>query len=102
MAASPQVTQEEYRELERGLREKIVEKATSDPEWMRKYVDSPDEALKEAAFPEADRIRETLQSVKSVNPQEDDVQGHHDYYYWYEVCYSYTTYYEYYWYYVDA
>ncbi len=101
MAANPQISQEEYRELERGLREKILEKATNDPEWMSRYVDTPDEALKEAAFPEAEKIRETLQSMKSVNPQEDEVRGH-DYYYWYEVCYSYTTYYEYYWYYIDT
>ena len=101
MAANQQITQEEYTQLERDLRERILEKAASDPDWMRQYVDNPHEALQAAAFPEAEKIREIHQSRKRINPQEDDVQGH-DYFYWYEVCYSYTTYYEYEWYYLDT
>ena len=99
--AGQQITQEEYTKLERDLREKILEKAAGDPEWMREYVENPGDALKSAGFPEADRIREIHQGGRRVNPQEDDVQGH-DYYYWYEVCYSYTSYYEYSWYYLDT
>jgi hypothetical protein len=94
------VTQEEYAQLERSLREKILDKAVNDPDWRQQYVDNPEDALSSAGFPEAQQLREVHQSMNR-GASEEDVQGH-DYYGDYYVCYNYTTYYEYAWYYVDT
>ena len=99
--AEATVTQDEYRQLERDLREKILDKAANDPEWGRQYVESPDEAMQAANFPEAQKLAEMRQSLKPFNPEDEDVQGH-DYSYYYEVCYNYTTYYEWQYYYLDT
>ena len=93
-------TPDEDRELERRLREKILEKAANDPDWRQQYVENPEDALNAAGFDETQRLRE-FHEVANRGESEEDVQGH-DYYEYYYVCYNYTTYYEYVWYYIDT
>jgi hypothetical protein len=95
------VTHEEYKSLERSLREKILEKAANDPEWRQQYVEDPEQALQQSGIEEAQRIREVHEALKPFNPEEEEVQGH-DYAYYYEICYNYTTYYEWQYYYLDT
>src|SRR3712207_9261701 len=69
---------EEYSQLERGLREKILEKAVNDSDWRQQYVENPEQALSSAGFPEAQQLREVHESA-TRGASEEDVQGH-DYY----------------------
>jgi hypothetical protein len=63
-------TQEEYRQLNRGLTEKVLDRAASDPQWKQQFLDEPEAALREANFPEYQRLVEILQ------PENTEVSGH--------------------------
>ncbi len=70
------ITQEEYRQLEQSLTEKVLERAESDPAWKQQLTDDPNAALEAANFPEVQRLKEIHE--KNLQPAElsdEDVQG---------------------------
>jgi hypothetical protein len=92
------LTPEEYKQAQRSLTEKTLDKAASDPEWKQRYIDDPAAAIDEAGFPEIQQIRETKEQLKPL-PQDEDVQGHDSWYYYEEHhvdVYDYSTVYWYY------
>ncbi len=54
-------TREQLRQLHRSLNEKVLDRAASDPQWKQLLLDDPDAALREAGFPEFQRIEELRQ-----------------------------------------
>ena len=54
---------EEYRQLNRSLTEKVLDRAASDPAWKERYLDDPDAAMREAQFPEVQQIEQVRQRV---------------------------------------
>lgn len=74
MAESTPPVPEEYRQLNRSLTEKVLDKAASDPEWKQRLLDDPAAALRVADFPESQRIEETRQSVLALQ-EEAEVSG---------------------------
>ena len=64
---------EEYRQLNRSLMEKVLDRAASDPAWKQQLLDDPEAALRATGFPEVRRIEEMRQSVGT--PHEADVAG---------------------------
>lgn len=83
------ITQEEYRDLERGLMERTLERASSDPEWRQRLLDDPGAAQTEAGFPEAQRLREMREKMTAV--PDSEVQGH-DQLWEFTTCYHFTAY----------
>ncbi len=69
---TPPTTPEESRRLNRRLMEKILDRASSDPEWKQRLLDDPEAAIMEASFPEARQLREMQASMES---QEAEVTG---------------------------
>jgi hypothetical protein len=68
------LTPEEFRQLNRSLMEKVLDRAASDPAWKQQLLDDPAAALRAAGFPETQRIEETRQSVLALQ-EEADVAG---------------------------
>ena len=68
--------------LHRGLTEKVLDKAASDPAWRQRLLDDPDAAMREAGFPEDQRFREVYETATSTEvppeavpaPQEEYLQ----------------------------
>jgi hypothetical protein len=60
---------EEYLQLRRSLTEKILDKAASDPQWKQRLLDDRDAVLREANFPETQRLR-------ALSQEEAEAQGH--------------------------
>ena len=52
---------EEFRQLNRSLMEKVLDRAASDPRWKQQLLDDPEAAT--AEFPEAQMFREMHESV---------------------------------------
>lgn len=67
------MTPEQIRQLNRSLMEKVLDRAASDPEWKQRLLDDPEVAIREAGFPEVERIRE-MQSARLASAGE--VVGH--------------------------
>jgi hypothetical protein len=67
-------TQEEFRQLNRSLMEKVLDKAASDPQWKQQLLDDPDAAMRAAGFPETQRIDEVRQSAAAAQ-EEAEVSG---------------------------
>ena len=61
MAESMPPTPEELQQLHQNLNEKVLDRAASDPQWKQLLLDDPDAALREAGFPEFQRIEELRQ-----------------------------------------
>lgn len=77
------VTPEEYSQLQRGLMERTLDRAASDPEWKRRLLEDPQAAMMESGFPEAQRLEEANRYLRPV--EEAEVQGHlHDNVYIYQ------------------
>jgi hypothetical protein len=57
-------TREEYRQLHRSLTEKILDRAASDPLWKQQLLDEPEVAMREANFPETQKLEEMRQSTR--------------------------------------
>ena len=72
--ATMPATREEYLQLRRSLTEKILDRAASDPRWKQQLLDDPEAALREANFPEAQRLDEIPQSAGT--PLEVEAVGH--------------------------
>ncbi|MCA1837517.1 MAG: hypothetical protein LC674_01665, partial [Actinobacteria bacterium] len=58
MTSEQMPTPEEYRLLERSLMEKVLDKVSTDPRWKQLLLEDPEAAMQEAAFPEAQRLKE--------------------------------------------
>src|SRR5919199_3193761 len=48
--------QEEHRQVSRSLTEKVFDRAASDPTWKQQLLSDPEAALREANFPEIERL----------------------------------------------
>ena len=68
---TPPTPPEQFRQLNRDLMEKVIDKAASDPAWKQRLLDDPEAAMAEAGFPEAQRLEELeeLQEVQGQNFQ---------------------------------
>lgn len=82
----PEEVQKEYDKQHTAILEKIIDKASSDPEWKQKLLSDPPSAFKEAGL---------SQAIEDLNPDTAvpaEVTGQH--YYttrWYYYCYYYTA-----------
>lgn len=74
---------EEDRQLHRSLTEKMLDRASSDPEWKQRLLDDPEAAMREANFPEAQRIEEMRERAEAS--KEDETRGQQIFHYcpWY-------------------
>ncbi len=70
---TPPMMPEEIRRLNRGLMERVLDKAESDPGWKQRLLDDPEAAMLEASFPEAKKLQEA--QALSL-PEEAEVSGH--------------------------
>lgn len=79
---------DESRQLSRALTEKVLDRASSDPLWKQQLLDDPEVAMREANFPELQRIEQMRQSAEAAASREAEVRG--------QGCqYNYTLYYTY-------
>ncbi len=69
----PPTMPEQFRQLNRDLLEKMLDKAASDPVWKQRLLDDPEAAMVEADFPEARQLREMQVSVGAQ--EEAEVTG---------------------------
>jgi hypothetical protein len=60
---------EEYQELNQSLTEKVLDNAASDPLWKQRLLTNPEAAMREANFPEYQRLKE-------IRQEEAEVRGH--------------------------
>jgi hypothetical protein len=60
----PVITLAETRQLQRGLTEKVLEKAASDPQWKQQLLDDPEAAMRAANFPEAQKVKQRWQEMQ--------------------------------------
>ena len=72
MAEGTPLTPEEFRQLNRDLMEKILDRAAEDPSWKQRLLKEPGAAIREADFPEARQIREIRARMEA---QEAEVSG---------------------------
>ncbi len=70
--STPPTTPEQFRQLNRDLMEKMLDKAASDPEWKQRLLDDPEAAMLQADFPEVRQLQEMQESMGS---QELEVTG---------------------------
>ena len=56
-------TPEQFRQLNRNLMEKMLDKAASDAEWKQRLLDDPEAAIQEAGFPEAGRLQDAYKGA---------------------------------------
>jgi hypothetical protein len=72
----PPMTPEQFRQLNRALMVKVLDKAASDPAWKQRLLDGPEAAMAEAGFPETRQLREMRASVRA---EEVEVMGQIDF-----------------------
>ena len=78
MTESAPLTLEQTRQLQRGLMEKVLDRAASDPQFKQQILDDPEAAMRD--FPEAQQIMQ-MQGAKQqaqtqgATLQEDEVTG---------------------------
>ena len=75
MTEGTPMTPEEFRQLNRDLMEKMIDKAASDPVWKQRLLDDPEAAMLEADFSEAQRLREAFAPAND-SALEAEVAGH--------------------------
>ncbi len=86
----PPMTPEQFRQLNRDLMEKVIDKAASDPAWKQRLLDGPEAAMAEADFPETRQLRE-MQA--SVGAQEAEAMGQYQFEcQWKSVCGFFSAY----------
>ena len=71
----PPTPEQQMRQLNRSLMEKMLDKAASDPLWKGKLLDDPPAAMLEANFPELERLEELLQRQAALQEEEAQVTG---------------------------
>lgn len=74
MTEGTPLTPEEFRQLNRDLMEKVLDRAASDPAWKQRLLDDPEAAIAEAGFPETEKLLEEAQA-RSLS-EEAEVSGH--------------------------
>ena len=72
MTEGTPLTPEQFRQLNRDLMEKVIDRAASDPEWKQRLLEDPETAIREAGFPETERLRE----MQSLPVEGSEVYGH--------------------------
>jgi hypothetical protein len=55
------LTRAQIFELKRSMREQILNRAESDPEWRQLFIDDPELAMREANFPAAQQLQQQPQ-----------------------------------------
>ena len=88
-------TSDESRQLSRSLTEKVLDRAASDPLWKQQLLDDPEAAMREANFPETQRIQELGKSAAEAS-QAAEVRGqgcpvNYTFYYTYSNCCRFWT-----------
>jgi hypothetical protein len=76
MTEGTPLTPEQFRRLNRDLMEKVLDRATSDPEWKQRLLDDPEAAIAEAGFPETQLLRQAL--AGPFASEEAEVMGQQD------------------------
>ncbi len=56
-------TPEQFRQMNRDLMEKVLDRAGKDPGWKQQLLDDPETAMREAGFPEAEMMREMYEGA---------------------------------------
>jgi hypothetical protein len=69
----------EDRQLNRSLTEKVLDKAASDPAWRQRLLDEPVVAMREANFPETQRLEE-LRLRAEASKEQAEVHGQQRFY----------------------
>jgi hypothetical protein len=67
----PPTPEQQMRQLNRRLTEKMLDKAASDPLWKEQLLDDPSAAMLEANFPELERLEELLQRQAALQEAEE-------------------------------
>jgi hypothetical protein len=65
---------EEYRQLNRSLAEKVLERTASDPAWKQQLLDDPQAVMRPENFPEIEKLERMRQSAETS--REAEVVGH--------------------------
>ncbi len=73
MTESLPPTLRKYQQLHRGLTEKVLDKAASDPAWKQQLLDDPQAAVRRANFPETQQLEQWRQGAGSF--QGEEVRG---------------------------
>ena len=73
MTESMPPTLKQYQQLHRGLTEKVLDKAASDPQWKQQLIDDPEAAVRGANFPEVQQLEQIRASAASQ--QGEEVRG---------------------------
>lgn len=66
---------EEFRQLNRNLMEKVLDRAASDPAWRERFLDDSEAAKSEAGFPELQSLEEVFEAAVRAQSSEGEVQG---------------------------
>lgn len=75
MTESIPPTPEQFRQLNRGLMEKVLDKAASDPVWKERFLEDSEAAIQEAGFPELRSLQRVYETAVRAQESEDEVQG---------------------------
>ena len=102
MTESTPPTLEQSRQLQRSLTEKVLDKAASDPQWRQRLLEDSEAAMRDAGFPEVERLAEIDQASRPRSQEGEEVRGQqwlpwypgggYGYCPWY--CYWYTYYWD--------
>ena len=68
-------TPEQFRQLNRSLMERVIDRAASDPAWKQRLLDEPEATIREAGFPEAEELKEAYKGARA-GALEAEVAGH--------------------------
>ncbi len=67
---------EQFRQMNRDLMEKVIDKAASDPGWKERFLEDSEAAIQEAGFPELRSLQKVYETAVRAQVSEDEVQGH--------------------------
>jgi hypothetical protein len=81
--------EDESRQLNRSLMEKVLDRAASDPTWKQQLLDEPEVAMRTANFPEVQLLEEMRQRA-AASREEGEVRGHG--YYCPQLCNAHSLY----------
>ncbi len=87
MSQSIPPTLEQTRQLYRSLTDKILERAANDPQWKQQLLDDSEAALREANFPEIQKLQQIERRVEETRQVESEVSGQACRWTWYDtIC----------------
>lgn len=76
MTESMPPTLEQTRQLHRGLTQKVLDKAASDPQWKQQLIEDPEAAMRAANFPESQQLQRIQQGAQASRGGEVRGQSH--------------------------